>query len=551
MSSLAPFAEWLCAILLSAGALPASVTIEEDPSATEVRCEALQAPKDPDVTRALQKVQPSERLAQQDTLGHLAVQHALREGKKLLDDQRYEDAIRVLEPHLAKANGSEEFLEALEAAYRGQTSYLINRRELDAARLVAQRLRILSPSDELSIPEKTDVRTLASLAAASNGPSERKPSAEKTPNPAKPKEEPSTAPAKPIGRALVETVVNASSAIAAVALDKSPTPSASPEKETEPATPAVKPAVAVARGRMEEPGEEIQTASLSRIEKPSFLDQADRHFQTGRFGDALACYERAYQEDPVSVQAGRERWGYCLLYVTVERYNEFVQGKRTIDSPDIWAHLESDVKLSRRLAPSLKYADTVLEAIQKQKQPATSAVKDMSAVAAQTPKSAGAGPGVDQYRGATQQPVPSRNLVHLPGRSQPGRSPRPATSASITATHRLQNRSANWPKVAREFAHQKWFLGEPMEDWNPICEVYLYPTVDEYSQSTGVPPQSSRPHEGSSPITAESSAEISTCEPTIRTCWKPFFPTKSFTSCSPAGLECTPFPAGRTKGWSS
>jgi hypothetical protein len=35
-----------------------------------------------------------------------------------------------------------------------------------------------------------------------------------------------------------------------------------------------------------------------------------------------------------------------------------------------------------------------------------------------------------------------------------------------------------------------WFANEPMEQWTPACEIYLYPTAHEYSQSTGVGAQS-------------------------------------------------------------
>jgi hypothetical protein len=53
---------------------------------------------------------------------------------------------------------------------------------------------------------------------------------------------------------------------------------------------------------------------------------------------------------------------------------------------------------------------------------------------------------------------------------------------------------------ARALALRKW-IGDPAQEWSDACEIYVYPTVEDYSQGTGVPGQSP----GHSEIRAEGS----------------------------------------------
>lgn len=512
------------------------IVIEEDPHPSAVRCAALdgaEAGAETVTARLVERTEPSIRLEHKELLTRLELQNAIRSAAKRVEAEDWQRAIELLEPLVTQAEGSETFLEALEAAYRGQMARLINDRRLDEARLIAQRLRVLSPESATDVPA-------GPIAPAS-------PSAGPVASPPVPKSSKKAAPAgSALGVAQVSTVVPVSQSrpdkVASPGRAEEPKPSESKvsdllavakaagsalvgkdqtrkrvDAEPVASTPAVKspssasgPAALEARAQMDDAADTPLAAQPQAGDQPNGipagpLGEAEEHFRAGRFAQALAKYEEAYVADPVGVQAGRERWGYCLLYVSVARYNDMIGGKGPIPNDAAWSDLESDVRLARRLAPSLTYTDTVLEAIGGQRHGAATgrsgqAEQKTSPKSPSVPAASGApAPAqlagmeqrtpapVNQYGGARAAGVPARNLIHLPGKSQ---SWSVAQTTNFRIYHRdpaLAEKVGELAEEARKMAHEKWFAGEPLEDWNPVCEIYLYPTAGEYSAATGVP----------------------------------------------------------------
>lgn len=209
--------------------------------------------------------------------------------------------------------------------------------------------------------------------------------------------------------------------------------------------PARKPAIE-ARGKLEQSDEPLLAP----------LQTAERLFQQERYREALAAYEEAYHRDPKETQVARDRWGYCLLFAAVETYNKFLEKAEPVDSKS-WEELEADVKLARQLSPSLVDTDRVLTAIQEQR---TSATK------------------------------PTTTIQHLAPRGD-------GWQVTATGNFRIYHRDPSLAEKvgraaedARAAGMDMWFPGEPTTTWNPACEIYLYPTSQEYTGATGVGPQS-------------------------------------------------------------
>lgn len=450
MASLNLAGSLLCALAMSAVPAPIEIHIEADPNPSPASVAKLQPPpKQPSTPSAPAKstatatpersvapavaveevapeapvkAAPSISLHHQNVVRSLEIQSALRDGLRLVEAGKFHEAVERLEPLLHHAHGHDHYLQVLESAYRGQMDGLLRDRKVDEARLIAERLRILSP--EGAEPRKTPTTFAGSKDVVAA--------------------EPTAAKTTLIPRA------NKSGSV----------------KE--------------ARGKLDDAA---PPANLGPFEK------AEKLFQEQRYAEALPLYEKAYELDPLAVQSGRERWGYCLLFVCVQRYNQWIEHPEGAVSDAQWTQLEADCKLAKRLGPSLDYADQVLSSIAARRQGAVAsqpagrqAVAGNSALASNAQH--------NNYAQSSMNNVPKRSFRHLPGRSQ---SWSVTESTNFVIYHRdpaLAEQVAQLAEEARQYGHEKWFGSESLTDWNPRCEIYLYPTAHEYSRSTGVGPQS-------------------------------------------------------------
>lgn len=491
---------------------PVAIVIEEDPQATVVTKQQAPAKTTLAATTTSQDktgVEPSTRLRHEDIVSELHVQSALREGRRLIQQKEYSKAIEQLESQLHTTAGSEQYLDLLADAYRERIVELMKTGDSRGARLVAERLRVLAPDGKgpsglIPTQEEAEVVVAAVAQELQKGkiPAKVDDAIQNAVHAISESDTQTAADLKQLAKAAeplaeaMEVATNQGSAskIAAAFQKVLPVAASNATAVTAASTAPAKPTYETARGNIEDDIVAIPEAksAAERVPCPLF-QKAEVHFSKGRYAEALALYEQSYERDPVGVQAGRERWGYCLLFESVQRYNKWIERQPNAVSVEEWNKLEADVRLSKQLAPTLDYAQKVLDAIAARK---LAIERHASAPAAAPP---GATPGVQTvsandhrnlYSHSNVDQVPPRSFRHLPGRSQ---------SWSVIETdnfliyHRdpaLAEEVAQLAEEAREYAHRKWFGSEPLSPWQPRCELYLYPTAHEYSRSTGVGPQS-------------------------------------------------------------
>lgn len=405
-----------------------SIVIEDDPSATPLASLSHPAVESRMIPTS-QLAAPAERIEQKDVLKKLEVQAALREGRGLLAAGRFPEAVQRLETSLSDSAGAADYLATLEIAYRNHLARLVTDKKLDQARLIAQRLRALDANAAADI----DVDSLL-----------QKPDA------------------------LTRLAQGATSAVKSLVTRETPPVSVARNTNYQ------------VRARQDVP----EAAVTSPAKKESTFDQAEQRFAQGNYAEALALYEKTYETDPVGVQVGRERWGYCLLHMSVERYNQLLSKELGSVSAKEWDRLESDVRLARRLSPNLSFTDTVLAGIVERRR---EHARRESVASVERTSARGT---LDRYHSEPAVEAPARSVRHLPGRSQ---SWSVAETKNFRIFHRdpaLAEEVGRLAEESRKANHEFWFPNEPLHDWSPVCELYLYPTAYEYGQATGVGPQS-------------------------------------------------------------
>ena len=426
-------ANLLCNVVLSGSPAPVSIVIENDP--TPVQQADLQlTPTPPAESRQSVSVEPSVRRQQDEVLASLRVQAVLREARQLVESGQFAKAIAMLEEGLPCAEGCTRYLETLERAYRGEMARLLFEKKADEARLLADRLCILAPKQVAGTVVTAAAEASAHWQKTAAGP-------------------------------LVQSVLQAASHSAAA---DSPPPEPSYE----------------ARAKLDE--ETPAAGGFARV----FAD-AEQLFAQEHYAEALSSYERAYELDPTRVQTGRERWGYCLLWTVYQRYNQMAENAAVTEA-DL-ADLESDLSLATRLATSLKpivEKDNVAANIAALRQWHQQARAVAAVPAASTS-------GENRYIGSSLQSTPQPQSVprqhrfqHLPGRSQSWSVLQSDNFFIYHRDPRLAEEVAQLAEDARQRSFNQWFSDQPMPAWSPRCEIYLYPTAHEYSQTTGVPAQS-------------------------------------------------------------
>lgn len=445
-----------------------SIVIEQDNSGAPVNVADLGRQ-----SAAAAKVQPSVQHEQRQILEKLRVQSALRTAHEALNNRQYSAAIAQLEPFLDLASTTPDLLSTLESAYRGRISELLAEGASGQAAIVAERLRILS--NEMIQPSgsaKQASGQQVTQAAAQEVEAVTKPLIAGRVFPstqAEPKEE--EKPASAFGKVGKQMAASGKQMAASV---KSLIPRAITGQSAEP----VEPKAIEARGKMDD----SETLTQS-IDAPAALQQALKLFQDKRYPEALVAFEEAGKNDPGLLRGQHARWGYCLLFVTIDRYNELLdQNPESID-PSVWRDLKKDAENARRLAPKINYCDTVINSIDERLSASLARVQSAPAVV----MNAKATQAYGHSREAVAQPVAFKHHVGM------------QQNWSVTETtnfviyHRnpaLAEEVAQLSERARTSSQDHWFRDEASPDWEPKCHMYLYPTGQEYSMATNVGPES-------------------------------------------------------------
>lgn len=186
------------------------------------------------------------------------------------------------------------------------------------------------------------------------------------------------------------------------------------------------------------------------------LDQAEKEFAGKNFRLASKLYEEAYRLEPKVMPQSVERWAYCRLYSVVEAMN---QRQNTKLDPQ-W---ENEIRVSLSMAPQLQsFGNSLLQNIDQRKQ-------EIGAINPQQSNP----PAVE-----VKHTGPYQGNWYL------------AETKNFRVWHHLNQADATQvaksSEACRVDAGMKWF-GSVGNDWTPICEIYLHPTAQEYSKSTGAP----------------------------------------------------------------
>ena len=449
-------------LAVSLAAETPQIVIEQDSTGSPVNVADLG-----NRSAAAAKVQPSVKNEQRQILEKLRVQSALRAAHDALANRQYSVAISQLEPFLDLAGTCPDLLSTLESAYRGRISELLAQGSSSDAAIVAERLRILSREMIATDgPKKQAVAAAASQAVAEVAQATQPFASQPFPTTsAEPKE--AEKPTSAFGKMGKQMAASGKQMAASV---KSLIPRAV-GAETKAAE---EPQAIAVRGKMDDSESLVQP-----VDGQTAVQQAIALFQAKRYPEALVAYEEAGKADPALLRSQQARWGYCLLFVTIDRYNELLdQSPESID-PAVWRELKQDAENARRLSPKISYSETVIAAIDERLAASVARVQSAPPVV----MNAKATQAYGHSREAVAQPVAFKH--HL-GTQQNWSV---TETANFVIYHRdpaLAEEVAQLSERARMASQDTWFRDEASPDWAPKCHMYLYPTGQEYSMATNV-----------------------------------------------------------------
>lgn len=210
------------------------------------------------------------------------------------------------------------------------------------------------------------------------------------------------------------------------------------------------------RGKVEDMPEDNLfsfTNSQKYIDARARLDQAEKEFASKNYKLASRLYEEAHRLEPRAMPQAVERWAYSRLYTVVESMN---QNASSVSDPN-W---EKEIRASLQMSPKLQtFGNQLLSHLGQRSAPATQ----------------------------VSSPAPSAEVKHTGPYKDNWYL---AQTTNFRVWHRISQAEAT--KVAksaeafRAEAAMKWFQSVG-PDWNPICEIYLHATKEEYSKNTGAP----------------------------------------------------------------
>jgi tetratricopeptide (TPR) repeat protein len=419
------------------------IRVESESSAPVSVAEIQQAAVNPG------HVEPSVRRQQSAVLDKLRLQSAMRSAKELLAEQRFSEAIDLLEPCLDHTAAPAELLSLLEQCYRGRIAELVSQGASREASLVAERLRAMA-SENSQAARGMENQLLPT-------------------QPSNVDDQASTTP--PSALAGFHKPVQAASKLGKQMVDsmKSMIPRAK------------QPEAIQVRAKLDD-AEELVSSSP--------VDRADALFKEKKYGEALIVYEQAATDPQANMKPHEVRWGYCLLAVTIARYNEILDGSwETLDA-GVWEELKSDAQRAYELAPRIKYCQKVIDALDERVRDAKS--RPASAPRTDTTPENTQAYGLASARIVEPREVASASLSPVQHREGAGQW-QVAETRNFVIYHRdreIAEVIASQAEQARKYAIELWFLDDPASDWQPKCELYLYPTSHEYSMATGVPAES-------------------------------------------------------------
>lgn len=224
------------------------------------------------------------------------------------------------------------------------------------------------------------------------------------------------------------------------------------------ASPTSTPTAPKVRAKVEELPEDNLfsfTNSQRYVDAKMRLEQAEREFSQKNYKLASRLYEESYRLEPKAMPQAVERWAYSRLYAVVESMNQNQSG----GADPVW---EKEIRTSLQMAPKLQSFGNQL----------------LSHLGQRTPAANGLAATNHNPTAEIKHTGPYKDGWHL------------AQTTNFRIWHRISQAEATQvAKAAEAFraeAAMKWFQAVGA-DWNPICEIYLHASAQEYSKNTGAP----------------------------------------------------------------
>lgn len=442
---------------------------------------------------------------------------ALERARSLLERAEARAAAAVLEEALPRADAAARprLLEQLEQAYEGAA------REAEAA---GEASRAEEYRENLAILRRKPRAAPAPTPPASGveGPSPAPEISAPAPLP-HPEDLPASGDDRPVAPAPRPSAATAS-----------PTPGtgSGPTPPAEHAAPPASPpddAARVADDAPPEPDPEADASPEAPDPADGPLGRADAAFRRRDYSAAGTLYAQLAGEGRLP-EDRKEAWAYCRRFEVVRRINA---RPRTAEQ---WAALAAEIGQIRALSPNHWYdeylRDFVSERMTEARRagarkvvlrgaaPEEEAPARRPAAAAPTPRPAGTtrpatpaprtrprpAPGAIAVPDAAGPAAPEPSLPTSPEPAAPqAATPAPAfqspdlarwqihDSANFRVYHadpELARRVAQAAEAAREEQTRRWTGHPPRGNWQPVCEIYLYPDARIYSQRTGQPEDS-------------------------------------------------------------
>jgi len=375
------------------------------------------------------------------------------QARQLVDQEKFSEAITVLERSLPEANGNERFLGALRHAYRGETQRLIEQEDRQQADKYLTRLRLLEQKAESSqfsplgkgakaTPPQDNVKVIV-----------------------------------PDARDLPQATSNNSGWRAAVQSSaKNATVKDSPQSAED--SPSAK--VLSVKSNREPPS----TGRGDSAKAANWIKQADALFVARRFGVAGELYAKAHQIDPEAMQEATDRWTYCRIARVVEQIN----GQPGTEAE--WAVIRSDVQSILELVPGNQFAQSLLAMTS----PATKVAgvpggNASTVVRASEPDSSGAKSanllaGLATRIGLRCADNSAKRSLWQRFRSGPWLVLETSNFRVHSTNENLAGQAADIAESTRIELYRTWFGRQPETNWNPKCDIYIHDSADNYVRIT-------------------------------------------------------------------
>jgi len=241
----------------------------------------------------------------------------------------------------------------------------------------------------------------------------------------------------------------------------------------------------------------------SSIEPTADLATADAAFVAEDYAAAGRIYARLAEEKKLPAER-RDQWFYCRAFAVVSRINAHPKTESE------WAIIHAEIEQTRALNPK-NYLGEYLRnlAVERQGPIKKPKVARAMVVRGQAPDE----PVKDRPVRTASTVAPTNAPADAPADPSPAPTPAP-TPAPNPAAARIGTAAGRWqsidtanfriyhadPALAAQVAQaaeaarrdqlKRWSKPTTRAGWQPLCEIYLYPTARQYASMTGQPEDS-------------------------------------------------------------